>query len=172
MKKGTIFFFAKTFLLIFFIVFVILTCTLLIVISKFVRPKLFTHTVTVVYESVTAEDALVSLLEMRSNNVTFRKAIYYALIENVSDPMVYNGTDWVEINVTSLAKRYLKKVCIDKYNLFITNENGEFLKKIASNYNYYNFGGKSSRASIPLTGDRWLVLYLKNCLNDRTFALI
>ncbi len=121
--------------------------------------------VDIIYEPVSVQDALLSLMEMKdSNGITFKRALVYALYEDTLKPKVPKSgcaDDLCDYDLKAVAKKYIDYVYKGKkYWLFLY---GPDIKTLAKNsedkdFNKVPYG---MRDSIPvLPGKYWLVLYV------------
>lgn len=162
-----ILFFSKLVFTIFLIIFTFLSLAFAIILDKLHADILFKHTVEQTYEEVSTEDALVSLLNYKDKDtgITFKEALIYAIYEDSWAPTVLKDGEWQTVNISKLAERFFydSGACSrGKVLLFITD--GRNYKPI---YQYRadidSFGERSSRASVPITSNKWLVLYEGGC---------
>lgn len=125
--------------------------------------------VDLIYQPVSTQDALLSLLEMRDDNgITFNRALVYAVYENTLTPKLYHNDNLYSFDVSSIAKNYLDFVYSEKkYWLFLyDNSQTDISKKIITiakvgkdeDFNRAPYG---ARDSIPIKPENyWLVLYV------------
>jgi len=119
-----------------------------------------------VYFSSDAQDALLSLLEMRKDGITFKKALIYSLYENTLEPKIYNGEKELVYSLKDVAKEFLDYIYkYDDYWLFFYNSSTHNYKTILSSKSNPEklFSDKkgNTRAQVPLSKDYYLVLYVK-----------
>ncbi len=131
--------------------------------------------VNVIYEPVSTQDALLSLTELRggtitesnkdTNDITFNKALVYAVYENTMKPELYFNSKKYRYNIQDSAKNYLAYVYDKKkYKLFLYNPETKEEKIIAQegkddDFKLFPYG---KRDSIPIKPENyWLVLYVK-----------
>ena len=134
--------------------------------------------VELIHEPVSTQDALLSLMEMKDDNdITFNKALVYAVYEDTTKPRILKHgvgcpDDLCVYSLESVAKDYLDFVCRKnnwlsegKYWLFLYNPNIHYnIKTIATNTKPDEFDKKpyGQRASIPIKPENyWLVLYVR-----------
>ncbi len=121
-----------------------------------------------IYQPVSTQDALLSLLEMKdSNGITFNKAIVYAVYEDNLNPKFYDNNILRIVDVSSVAKNYLDFVYSGKkYWLFLYDDSQSSEKRIITiakvgkdeDFNRAPYG---ARDSIPIKPENyWLVLYV------------
>ncbi|MFZ3077604.1 MAG: hypothetical protein WA139_04065 [Candidatus Aenigmatarchaeota archaeon] len=131
--------------------------------------------VNVIYEPVSTQDALLSLTELRggtiigsgavTNDITFSKALVYAVYENTMKPEFYFSGKKYRFDIQQPAKNYLDYVYAKRsYKLFLYNPETKEEKIIAregsdDDFKLYPYG---KRDSIPIKPENfWLVLYVK-----------
>ncbi len=131
--------------------------------------------VNMIYEPVSTQDALMSLTEMRggtimesgadTNDITFSKALVYAVYENTLEPELYYGGEKYMFDIQQSAKNYLDYVYDKKkYKLFLYNPDTKEERPIAQegkddDFKLFPYG---KRDSIPIKPESfWLVLYVK-----------
>lgn len=121
-----------------------------------------------IYQPVSTQDALLSLLEMKNNNgITFNKAIVYAVYEDTLNPEFYDKGILYSFDVSTVAKNYLDFVYSGKnYWLFLYDNAQNSDKRIITiaktgkdeDFNRAPYG---ARDSIPIKPENyWLVLYV------------
>ncbi|TRZ55139.1 hypothetical protein D4Q76_01040 [archaeon] len=125
--------------------------------------------VDLIYQPVSTQDALLSLLEMKDGNgITFNKALVYAVYENTLNPKIYDSGVLRAFDVSSTAKDYLGFVYSGKkYWLFLyDNAQSDISKRIITiaktgkdeDFNRAPYG---TRDSVPIKPENyWLVLYV------------
>ncbi len=122
-----------------------------------------------IYQPVSTQDALLSLLEMRDDNgITFNKALVYAVYENTLNPKFYEKGTLQTFDVSSIAKKYLDYTYSGKkYWLFLyDNLQTEPSKRIITIVKVgkdedFNKAPYGTRDSIPIKPENyWLVLYV------------
>jgi hypothetical protein len=122
----------------------------------------------VIYQPVSTQDALLSLLEMKDGNgITFNKALVYATYEETLNPQFYQKNVLYTVDMPSVAKKYLDYVYSGKkYWLFLYDDTKTSGKRILTlaregkdeDFNRAPYG---SRDSIPIKPENyWLVLYV------------
>ncbi len=128
-----------------------------------------------IYEPVSTQDALLSLMEMRGGydidgskdtiDITFNKALVYAVYENTMNPEFYFNGKKYRFDVQQSAKSYLDYVYDKKkYKLFLYSPETKEEKIIAQegsddDFKLYPYG---KRDSIPIKPESfWLILYVK-----------
>lgn len=128
-----------------------------------------------IYEPVSTQDAIMSLMEMKggfdissnkvTNDATFSKALVYAVYENTMKPEFYLDGKRYRFDVQQSAKNYLDYVYYGKkYKLFLYNPETKEESIIAQSgkdddFKLYPYG---KRDSIPIKPESfWLVLYVK-----------
>lgn len=131
--------------------------------------------VNVIYEPVSTQDALLSLTELRggtiiesdkdTNDITFNKALVYAVYENTMKPELYFNGKKYRFDIQKSAKDYLGYVYEKKkYKLFLYNPDIKEEKIIVqegsdNDFKLFPYG---KRDSIPIKPENfWLVLYVK-----------
>lgn len=121
-----------------------------------------------IYQPVSVQDALLSLLEMKDNNgISINKALVYAVYENTLYPKFYEKGVLYTFDVSSIAKNYLDYVYPSKkYWLFLYDNTQVSDKRIITiakkgkdeDFNRVPYG---ARESIPIKPENyWLVLYV------------
>lgn len=121
-----------------------------------------------IYQPVSTQDALLSLLEMRDDSgTTFNKALVYAVYENTLKPKFYENSILRTFDISSIAKKYLDFVYSGKkYWLFLYDGAQTLDKRIITiakvgkdeDFNRAPYG---TRDSIPIKPENyWLVLYV------------
>lgn len=131
--------------------------------------------VNIIYEPVSTQDALLSLTEMRggtiiesnkdTNDITFNKALVYAVYENTLKPELYYNGKRYRFDIQQSAKNYLAYVYDKKkYKFFLYNPETKEERIIAQegkddDFKLFPYG---RRDSIPIKPEEyWLVLYIK-----------
>lgn len=131
--------------------------------------------VNVIYEPVSTQDALLSLTELRggtiienskeTNDITFNKALVYAVYENTMKPEFYFSGKKYRFDIQQSAKSYLDYVYNKKkYKLFLYNPETKEERIIAQegNDNDFKLYPYGKRDSVPIKPEEyWLVLYVK-----------
>lgn len=129
--------------------------------------------VDLIYQPVSTQDALLSLLEMKNDKgISFNKALVYAVYENTLNPKIpQSGAGCInnicDYDLKTIAENYLKFVYSGKkYWLFLYDNAQTSDKKIITitkigkdeDFNKVPYG---ARDSIPIKpGNNWLVLYV------------
>lgn len=128
-----------------------------------------------IYEQVSTQDALLSLTEMRggtiiesgkgTSDITFGKALVYAVYENAMKPELYYNGKRYRFDVQQSAKDYLDYAYAKKsYKLFLYSPDTKEERIIAQegkddDFKLYPYG---KRDSVPIKPENfWLVLYVK-----------
>lgn len=121
----------------------------------------------VIYQPVSTQDALLSLLEMKDGNgITFNKALVYAAYENTLNPKLYYNNVLYTVDMQSVAKNYLNFVYSGKKYWLFLYDDAQTSGRIATiakegNDEDFNRAPYGSRDSIPIKpGNYWLVLYV------------
>lgn len=122
-----------------------------------------------IYQPVSTQDALLSLLEMRDDNgITFNKALVYAVYEDTLNPKFYDNGILRTFDVSSAAKNYLDFACSGKkYWLFLYDNSQTVaskriitIAKVGKDEDF-NRAPYGARDSIPIKPENyWLVLYV------------
>lgn len=131
--------------------------------------------VNMIYEPVSTQDALLSLTELKggtiiesskdTNDITFNKALVYAVYENTMKPEFYFSSKKYRFDIQQPAKNYLAYVYDKKkYKLFLYNPETKEERIIVQegkddDFKLYPYG---KRDSVPIKPENfWLVLYVK-----------
>ena len=130
----------------------------------------FDLTVKAPQANLAAEDTLMALLNYRYGNVTFREALYYAVVEDTLNPEIDGKT----YNLSRISKEFLtwaihqglvpipaeSEFFTGKfYSLFIYNRSSHHVRLISGTNDFTKFKKDSVRASTPLSKDIWIVYY-------------
>ncbi len=121
----------------------------------------------VIYQPVSTQDALLSLLEMKDGSgITFNKALVYATYENTLNPELYVKNVLYTVDLQSIAKNYLDFVYSGKKYWLFLYDDAQTSSRMATiakegkdeDFNKAPYG---SRDSIPIKPENyWLVLYV------------
>ena len=165
MKKGFVLaLFQTVFLLVIVVAFGVLIVAGMALGAKITKNLI----IDLIYQPVSTQDALLSLLEMKDGNgITFNKAIVYAVYEDTLNPKFYDNNILRTFDVSSIAKNYLDFVYSEKkYWLFLYDNSQSSEKRIITiakigkdeDFNRAPYG---ARDSIPIKPENyWLVLYV------------
>ncbi len=119
-----------------------------------------------IYSYSNAQDALLSLLEMKKEGISFKQALIYSMYENTLEPKIYNGEKEIVYSLKDVAKEFLDYFYIyDDYWLFLYNTSTQKYETILASKNnpekLFSDPKGSSRAQVPLSKDYYIVIYIK-----------